>query len=254
MSGREFDLDVLEPAAGVPADRLAESLETAIAGRIVEESTRSIAHYSFAHALIRETIYERLSLTRRAQLHRQIGEAIEDLAGDLAGEQFGALAYHFSAAGDTAKAYRYHAAAADAAQRVYAVDAALSHYTAALKAATALGLEPVAEAAVRHLLLQRGRMRLRTGDPGALADLESVLDAARRCGDRASEMESLNELGILAAAVRRRRGGRIPSGGAGDRTGAGRHRRADERDGPAVRGLLAPARLRPSAGTWRARP
>jgi class 3 adenylate cyclase/tetratricopeptide (TPR) repeat protein len=197
VSGREFDLDVLEPAAGVPADRLAESLETAIAGRIVEESTSSIGHYSFAHALIRETIYERLSLTRRAQLHRQIGEAIEDLACDLAGKQFGALAYHFSAAGDTAKAYRYHGAAADAAQRVYAVDAALSHSTAALKAATALGLEPVAEAAVRHLLLQRGRMRLRTGDPGALADLESVLDAARRCGDRASEMESLNELGIL---------------------------------------------------------
>ncbi len=197
VTGREFDLDVLEPVAGMPADRVAEILESAIAGHIVEESTSSIGHYSFAHALIRETIYEQLSLTRRAQLHRQIGRALEDLVGDRAREQLGALAYHFSAAGDIAEAYRYHAAAADAAQRVYAVEAALSHYTDALEAAAALGLEPDGDAAVRRLLLQRGRMRLRTGDPGALADLESVLAAARRSGDRASEMETLNELGIV---------------------------------------------------------
>ena len=196
VSGREFDLDVLEPVAGMSAERLAESLERTIAGHIVEESTRSIGHYSFAHALIRETIYEQLSLTRRAQLHRQIGQAIEGLTGDRAREQLGALAYHFSAAGDMAKAYQYHAAAADAAQGVYAVDAALSHYTNALEAAASLGLEPDRDAAVRRLLLQRGRMRLRTGDPGTLADLESVLDAARRCGDRGSEMDALNELGI----------------------------------------------------------
>ena len=197
VSGREFDLDVLEPVTGIPADRVAESLERAIAGHIVEESTSSIGHYSFAHALIRETIYEQLSLTRRAQLHRQIGQAIEDLTGDRARDQLGALAYHFSAAGDTAKAYGYHAAAADEAEHVYAVEAALSHYTDALEAAAALGLQADREAAVRRLLLQRGRMRLRTGDPGTLADLESVLDAARRCGDRANEMEALNELGIV---------------------------------------------------------
>jgi tetratricopeptide (TPR) repeat protein len=40
-------------------------------------------------------------------------------------------------------------------------------------------------------------MRLRTGDLGAPGDLESVLDAARRSGDRACEMETLNELGIF---------------------------------------------------------
>jgi class 3 adenylate cyclase len=197
VSGREFELEVLEPVAGMPADRIAESLERAIAGHIIEESTSSIGRYSFAHALIRDTIYEQLSLTRRAQLHRQIGQAIEGLVGDRAGERSGALAYHFSAAGDIARAYRYHQAAADAAQRVYAIQAALRHYTAALEAASALGLDADGEAAVRRLLLQRGRMRLRTGDGGAQADFESALAAARRCGDRATEMETLNELGIV---------------------------------------------------------
>jgi len=197
VSGREFDLDVLEPVAGMPADRVIESLERAIAAHIVEESTSLIGRYSFAHALIRDTIYEQLSRTRRAQLHRQIGEAIEESMGDRAAEQSEALAYHFSAAGDIAKAYRYHAAAADAAQHVYAVERAVRHYTAALEAADALGLAPDGEPAVRRLLLQRGRMFLRTGDVRSRADFESVLDAARRCGDRASEMETLNELGIL---------------------------------------------------------
>ncbi len=197
VSGREFELEVLASVAGIPAERVAETLETAIAGHIVEESPSSIGHYSFTHALIRETIYEQLSLTRRAQLHRQIGQAIEELVGDRPGEQLGALAYHFSAAGDTAKAYRYHAAAADAAQDVYAVEAALDHYSAALQAAARLGLEPDREATVRRLLFQRGRMRLRTGDLGAAADLDAVLDAARRSGDREIEMEALNELGII---------------------------------------------------------
>jgi tetratricopeptide (TPR) repeat protein len=82
---------------------------------------------------------------------------------------------------------------------VYAVEPALAHYAAALEAAAELGLHADREPAVRALLLQRGRMRFRTGDDqGATADFEAALDAARRSGDRAIEMETLNELGFLA--------------------------------------------------------
>ncbi len=80
VSGREFALDVLEQVAEMPADRIAETLEEAIAARIVEESPSSIGTYSFAHALIRESIYEQISLTRRAQMHHRIGEAIESVS------------------------------------------------------------------------------------------------------------------------------------------------------------------------------
>jgi class 3 adenylate cyclase/tetratricopeptide (TPR) repeat protein len=197
VAGLEFELDVLAHVTETPAEQVAETLEQAIAARIVEETPGTIGCYSFAHALIRETIYGQLSATRRTQVHRQIGETIERLDGEQREKQAGALAYHFSAAGDAAKAYEYHARAAAAAQAVYAIEPALSHYSSAIAAGSELGLTAARESTLRTLQLQRGRMRARTGDGGgAVADLEAVLDASRVSGDRMSEMETLNELGI----------------------------------------------------------
>ncbi len=196
VSGREFELGVLERVTDRSADQLAESLEHAIAAHIVDESAKSVGRYSFGHALIRETIYEQLSRTRRGQLHRRIGEAIESAHGDRLDEHASELAYHFSSSGDVAKAYDYHARAAAAAQRVYAVEPALAHYTAAIDAAKELGLEADQEPALRRLILQRGHLRYRTGDlTRAAVDIRAALDASRRSGDRETEMEALNDLG-----------------------------------------------------------
>jgi predicted ATPase len=191
--GREFTLELLERVADMAAVKVAESLEPAIAAHIIEE-TSSIGRYSLA--LIRETIYEHLSRTRRAQLHRMIAEAIESVAGETAAGSASELAYHFSQAGDARKAYEYHAIAA--AQRVYAVEPALAQYAAALEAAAERGLEPGRDSALRNLLLQRGGMRYRTGDhAGSAADFEAALGGAGRSDDRVIEMETLNELGIM---------------------------------------------------------
>lgn len=196
VSGGEFELLVLERVTDTAPAELAESLEQAIAAHIVDESSASVGRYSFGHALIRESIYEQLSRTRRAQLHQRIGEAIERVYPERLDEHASELAYHFSAARDVAKAYEHHSRAAAAAHRVYAVEPALAHYTAAIDAGTELGLEADHEPALRVLLLQRARMRYRTGDvSGAAPDIRAVLDASRRCGDRATEMEALNELG-----------------------------------------------------------
>ncbi len=197
VAGREFSLEVIERVAGVDAEEVAESLEHAIAAHIVDEAA-SLGRYSFAHGLIRETIYEQLSRTRRAQLHRLVGEAMESDVGPTPDRLASELAYHFSAAGDAAKAYEYHALAAAGAQRVFAVQPALVHYTAALKAGAALGLGADRDPALRRLLLQRGSLRWRTGEAGdAATDLNAALDAARQAGDRAIEVDVLNELGIM---------------------------------------------------------
>ncbi len=197
VSGRAFELDVLAQVSDAPADQVAEVLEQAIGAHIVVESG-SVGHYSFAHALIRETIYEQLSRTRRAQLHRMIGEAIESVSGEDAADRASALAYHFSAAGDAAKAYEYNARAAAAASEVYAIEPALAHYTAALDAAAQLRLAPDSEPALRRLLIERGGMRFRTGDfAGSGADFEAALQSAQRAGDRELEMEALDGLGYL---------------------------------------------------------
>ena len=199
VAGHEFALGVLELVAGGAAEEIAEGLEPAIAAQVIHESPTAVGQYSFAHALIRETIYEQISLTRRAQLHRRIGEAIEGALGGAAQQRAGSLAYHFSAAGDARKAGEYHSQAAAAAALVYAIEPAMAHYTAALEAGAKLGLDPTREPALRGLLLERGKMRYRTGDvSGAHRDFEAVLAAARRAGDRAGELEALNELGIVS--------------------------------------------------------
>jgi class 3 adenylate cyclase len=210
VCGREFEIETLQRVSSVGPEEISECLEAAVRDRIIEESTSSIGHYSFGHVLIRDAIYDQLSLTRRAQMHRQIGEAIEDCLGDQAEEQAGALAYHFSAAGDVVRSYKYHARAADAARDVYAIEPALIHYSAAFDAGAELGYTIEREPALRSLRLERGRMRFRTGDiDGAAADLEAVLEAARQADDRSTEMGALNQLGFtllgsdLSAAAER---------------------------------------------------
>src|SRR5262249_34485260 len=79
------------------------------AGLISETGPSS---YAFAHALIRQTLYEELTATRRVRLHRRIGEAIEQAPG--ADGHVEALAHHFAEAaldGQIAKAADYPLAA-----------------------------------------------------------------------------------------------------------------------------------------------
>ena len=81
--GREFDLKTVEKVLSqaeegrMTGDRLIEVLEEAVAARVITEVPNRLDWYSFAHALIRETLYEELSTARRVRLHRQIGEVLE---------------------------------------------------------------------------------------------------------------------------------------------------------------------------------
>ncbi len=93
--GREFGVKLLEKVAEVKGDRLLEALEEAMAARVIAELPRATDQYWFSHALIRETLYEELSTTRRVRLHRQIGEALEELDAEGNLPQ---LAYHFAEA------------------------------------------------------------------------------------------------------------------------------------------------------------
>jgi eukaryotic-like serine/threonine-protein kinase len=165
VARREFTFELVERVAAMPAEEVAESLEDAIAARIVEEAD-PIGRYSFAHALIRETIYEQLSRTRRAQLHLMIGEALESNLGERAADSASELAYHFSEAGDAARAYGYHAIAAAAAGRVYAVEAG----------ARALCGRPRS----RRRAGSRARSRPRAAQPAAAARPDALPHRRRR--------------------------------------------------------------------------
>jgi hypothetical protein len=82
--GREFDVAALESLTGRPRDELLETLDEAVAARIVIEAPGALGRLRFSHALVRDTLYDELSVARRVKLHRDAGAALERrYEGDL---------------------------------------------------------------------------------------------------------------------------------------------------------------------------
>jgi predicted ATPase len=80
----------------------------------------AVSRYSFIHALYRNVLYERVSASRRVQLHRRIGEQGEALYGERAREIAAELAMHFERGADYKQAAKYLQQAADNAIRRFA--------------------------------------------------------------------------------------------------------------------------------------
>jgi class 3 adenylate cyclase/DNA polymerase III delta prime subunit len=135
--GREFDLALLGEVVELDGDRLIETLEEALAARVIQEMPEAPGRYRFSHALVRETLHDELNTTRRVRLHRRIGEALEALHADHLDSQLAALAYHFAegahAGGDPAKAVEYSTRAGQRATALLAHEDAIPHYERALQ-------------------------------------------------------------------------------------------------------------------------
>jgi class 3 adenylate cyclase/DNA-binding winged helix-turn-helix (wHTH) protein len=93
VAGPRFSFAVLERVLGEDAGVL-DALDEATAAGLLTEAGQG--GYAFAHALVRQTIYERLGSLRRARLHGQVGEALEALSA--ADAYVDTPAHHFSQA------------------------------------------------------------------------------------------------------------------------------------------------------------
>ena len=71
--GRQFDLALLAKIAEVSEDAVLDALDEATAAALVTEVRGGAEQFTFRHALIRTTLYEELSATRRARLHQRVG-------------------------------------------------------------------------------------------------------------------------------------------------------------------------------------
>ncbi|HLA09106.1 MAG TPA: AAA family ATPase [Pyrinomonadaceae bacterium] len=80
----------------------------------------AVTRYSFIHALYQSVLYERVSIARRIQLHRRIGEMGELVYGDSARAIAAELAMHFERGRDYERAAKYLQQAADNAIRRFA--------------------------------------------------------------------------------------------------------------------------------------
>ena len=73
----------------------------------------AVTRYGFIHALYQNVLYERVSPSRRVQLHRRIGEQGEMLYGERAREIAAELAMHFERGSNYKQAVKYLQQAAD---------------------------------------------------------------------------------------------------------------------------------------------
>jgi DNA-binding CsgD family transcriptional regulator len=165
LLGRDFDASVLVRVLE-PGMQLTESIEEALAARLIVEQGRTAGRYSFTHALIRETLYELIgSAPRRARLHERSGEAIEAVYATQLDQHFAELAHHFIQAGAAAKAVHYASRAGEQALRQLAYEEAVAHYERALQARALAAVPNDADAReLGSLLLALGDAQAHAGD------------------------------------------------------------------------------------------
>ncbi len=132
--GRDFDRELVWRVAQQQPDQLMKAAEEATAERLVTDL--GDGHYSFAHALVRDTLYEELSPPKRSALHERAGLAIEETCGGNVDERLGELAHHFLEAaprGDLAKAIDYAQRAGEQDMEQLAYEDAVDVYGRALE-------------------------------------------------------------------------------------------------------------------------
>src|SRR5262249_55172599 len=90
--------------------------------------------YIFKHAVIQDVAYQSLLMQRRKDLHRAVGEAIEELYHDRLAEHYGELAHHFTQGEVWDKALLYCRQAGEKAMVQSAYHEAVTSFEQALAA------------------------------------------------------------------------------------------------------------------------
>lgn len=134
IAGAEFSIAAvaggLERDASIVEDRchkLAREHQFIRECGVVEASQGDVSpRYGFRHALYQNVLYERVSPSRRIQMHRRIGSRIEGLHGDQASEIAAELAMHFDRGRDYGRAAKYLQDAGENALRRFAYQEAIA--------------------------------------------------------------------------------------------------------------------------------
>jgi ABC-type transport system substrate-binding protein/class 3 adenylate cyclase len=150
--GRRFGLHLLEKSAAT-AELPAALSELQRLDLVVEVRRRPSPEYRFRHGLVQEVAYASLLEPSRRELHRRVGEALEDLSRDAPEEVYGILAHHFAEADDPRRASHYLLAAGDQARAAYADHEAIAYYTRARRFQARLGDDVAARSTLFKIAL-----------------------------------------------------------------------------------------------------
>ena len=186
--GRDFSLDILERVADMSSDELVDALDEAVRAGIVLEARGAPGRYSFAHALVRETLYEELTATRRVRLHRRTVSVLEELAAGDEDRFVSELAYHYLEAAQVTevdKAIDYARRAAKRAVSLIAYEEGVRLYERAIGA---LDLGEAPDDSMRlDLLLELGDAQWKAGD---VVGSRETFDRARSLAKKLDNREA----------------------------------------------------------------
>ena len=187
VQGDRFDLRVLVEAAGQPQVSVLRALDPAISARLVTEADGLEPAHRFVHALVRHTLYDRLSSARRMELHRAVGTALTTVAGEDWPDHVADLARHWLAGtprvGATpAEARRTLDYAEEAARRA---NASLAYEEAAGQLARALPFADLIDEPSRkaRTLVALGEAQYHAGDGAYRQTLRDAAELALELGD-----------------------------------------------------------------------
>ena len=143
------------------------AIDEALAAHLIQEVPVQGEVYQFSHAIIQQTLRERLSNSRRVRLHVKIGETLETFYGDQSGDHAAELAYHFAEAepvGRPDKMVKYTMLAGERALDAYAYEEALGHFQRGLlaKGVDAEAETPLPDADAAALLFGLARTQAAT--------------------------------------------------------------------------------------------
>lgn len=181
--GREVDVELLVELSDLTEGSLLDALDEAVRARLVDETGPD--RYRFSHALVRTTLYEEQSATRRRRQHRRVAQALEKLRPD----DVVALAYHYLEAGPEGglmtRAVSYAISAGEQALGARALADAEARFRQVLEVLDDLEIEDSPEHVValcglgeaqrdqadprfRSTLLEAGRRAMRSGQAESL--------------------------------------------------------------------------------------
>jgi class 3 adenylate cyclase/tetratricopeptide (TPR) repeat protein len=182
--GRLFDLRVLKRLTGLNGGlnpHIQYLKEVSLIEALREE-------YAFRHVLIQESAYESILIKVRKELHRQIGETLEELHANRIEEFAPLLAYHFYNARDE-RSLKYDVIAGEKAARLYANAEAATHFSRALEVARRNGSDVDQ---IKYLFFELGRVLELAGRyEQALDNYNELQEFGRERGDRSIEMAAL---------------------------------------------------------------
>jgi class 3 adenylate cyclase/tetratricopeptide (TPR) repeat protein len=198
---REFDYELLKQVSGLPEKELLSHLSVLKDSELLyERGIYPQSTYIFKHALTQVVAYDSLLIRRRKELHRLIGEAIEELYADRLVEHYEALAHHFRHSAETEKALHYlKFAARKAAQNNYFPEAR-RHYAEAVAMLDSMEATPEQKRQRSGLVLRWANVAVSDRKPEVLEALKSSLSDVRKLGDQVMMVRLSRQLGNFQIA------------------------------------------------------